>query len=429
MSEQSQNQENFSNENIAIIVTKQPGCAVSLDVKVSPIATESCYHKAVKNVRKEVSIPGFRRGKVPESMILTKYANAIQEEFVDCTIQTAWTDSINLCHLEPLKNSVKRPVVHKCSREDGAHITFNYETRIVTPSIDFTSLSLNLVSPAEITEEQKKNAQENFLMQFVTYTPIENRAIQEGDTVDIDVVLQTNPPRAIAENQRIRVDKQNMPFWLCQKIIGLHAGDSIEGFSEKNDDDLSENFEPVPYTATVHALFTAHIPELNEELAHKVQAPSVEAILSGIDKQLQRQSAEIAERQNFNTLNSFLIEHYPFDIPNSLVEEEIHERIKRFKQDFPQHTQEELNEYTDYIKQIAANNIRIFFLFRKLIHDQNIQVTELDIQEEFYNQISKKSATGVCEIDFQDKEKIESQIRELALSKKARRFLLENART
>lgn len=427
VSEQDQNQETFSNDNVTICVSKKPCCEVSLDVKVSSNATESCYQKAVKNVRKEVNIPGFRKGKVPESMIFDKYAKAIQDEFLDVVLETAFNESISLTHLEPIKQSIKRPIIHKCNKEEGAHFTFQYETKVMTPSIDLNSISLRLVKPSEITQEHLKAAKDDFCMQFVTYSPVEDRPVKENDFVDIDVHLQTEPPRSIASNQRVRVDSSNMPSWLCQKIIGMKAGETREGFSEKTDSDSSEDFEPIPYKATVHAIFTADIPAFDDELAKRAQAPSSDAVLEKIEKQLQRQETELAEKQNFDILNRYLIEHYPFDIPTSLINEEVAARVEFFKKEYPQHSQEELNEYRNFIQKMAPNNLRVFFLIRKCIAENNIDVNEQDIQDEFYTQVYKKTNTGTCDVDFQDRNELEKQIRNLALNKKVRRFLIEKA--
>ena len=70
---------------------------------------------------------------------------------------------------------IKRPVVHECSREKGAHFTIEFECRPAIPSVRFDDFKLKEYSHP-ITEREQQNALQNLLLQFAKYEPIEDRA-------------------------------------------------------------------------------------------------------------------------------------------------------------------------------------------------------------------------------------------------------------
>ena len=73
MSQQEQQEPKvFENNNFKISVQEEPGCLVKLNVFVSPEQTNKNYKLAVKKINKEVSVPGFRKGKAPDSTVIRK---------------------------------------------------------------------------------------------------------------------------------------------------------------------------------------------------------------------------------------------------------------------------------------------------------------------------------------------------------------------
>ena len=127
--EPNQEQE-FRTDTIRVTVSKKPGCHAHVTAIVEPTAVKASYEKALKNVSREVSIPGFRKGKVPRDILIKNYASYIDREFKDICLQTAFEEVINLTKLRPLsKHSIKRTHLKKCSVEEGAEAIFDLRRR------------------------------------------------------------------------------------------------------------------------------------------------------------------------------------------------------------------------------------------------------------------------------------------------------------
>ena len=68
-----------NNDNVTVTITKKPHCEIKFDIKVNPRPVAAAYQKALKNINKEVNIPGFRKGKAPEKLISEKYSSCDPE--------------------------------------------------------------------------------------------------------------------------------------------------------------------------------------------------------------------------------------------------------------------------------------------------------------------------------------------------------------
>lgn len=424
-----------NNDNISVTITKKPRCQVKFDIKVNPPAVKAAYQKALKNVNKEVSVPGFRKGRAPDSLIIEKYQSVIQKEFVDLVLQTGFNEAVHLTHIHPLKDgNIKRPAVHECSQEKGAHFTIEFESRPVIPSVKLEDLKLRKVTPTPVTEQDRQNAVQNLLLQFATYEPIEDRPVQENDFIDVSVTVLDNPPREVIHNQRTQVNAMGLPAWLRQKVIGLRAGESAEGMTEQ-DPNLSEpnpNFQSLPFRVTVHAIWQGNLPEVDEELAKRVGLQSVEELHKKINERLEQEVQEDAFKLEIQELENLLVEKYPIDLPQSYIdankEARLEDYLQQLKQQKREYSKEDYQQIEKMIEQSTIYHLQLFFLLRKIASDYQVAVNNEDISQELSRQVALMPS-GRSSIEFSgDRERLQEQLHNLALDRKIKQFLIDNAK-
>lgn len=422
----------LNNDNLSVMVTKKPHCQVKFDIKVKPEAIVAAYHKALKNVNKEVSIPGFRKGRAPELMIAEKYQSLIQKEFVDLALQTAFNEAIHLTHLHPLKDgNVKRPIVHECNLEKGGHFTIEFEARPVIPKINFEDLQIPNVSLAPITDQERQNALQNLLLQFATYDPIEDRPVQEDDFVNVSVVILEDPPREVIHNQRTQVNATGLPSWLRQKVIGLRAGESVEGMTEQDSNltDLDPNFQSLPFRVTVNAIWQGHLPAVDEELAKRVGLQSIDELHKKIDERLNQEMQEDNYRFKIQALEQQLVEKYPIDLPQSYIDANKEARLDAYLRQLEKqernYSKEDYEKIEQSIEQSTIFHLQLFFLLRKIASDHNITVDSKDIAQELTHQLAL-TPSGRSNIDFTGEQtELREHLHNLAFDRKIKQFLLD----
>lgn len=424
----------ISSDNLDITVTKKPHCQIKLDIKVTPQAVEAAYQKTLKNINKEITIPGFRKGRAPEAMIVEKYQSAIQKEFVDIVLQTGFSEAIHLTHFHPLKDgNIKRPVVHECSREKGAHFTVEFEARPIIPSIKLEDLQIQKVIPTLLTEQDHQNALQNLLLQFATYDPIEDRPAQENDFVNLSVTILEEPSqeREVIRNQRTQINPTGLPLWLRQKVIGLQAGESAEGVTEQdlNLVEQDPHFKSLPFRVTVHAIWQGNLPAVDEELAKRVGLQSVEELHKKIDERLEQEAQDTLFRKAVRNLELLLLEKYPIDLPQSYInankEVRLNHHLKQLEKQQQNYSKEDYTQIEKSIEQSTIFDLQLFFLFQKIASDYNIKVEHQDISQELTRQVSLIQS-GRSNVDFNDKEKFQDQLYDLALDRKIKQFLIEH---
>ena len=96
------------NENIRVDYNFHPGCVVEMNVTVSQKGSEAAYHKAMKEIRKEVSLPGFRKGHVPEDILTKNFSKQIEENFVDVLRSVSFTEASKLVKKAPFSKYFRK---------------------------------------------------------------------------------------------------------------------------------------------------------------------------------------------------------------------------------------------------------------------------------------------------------------------------------
>lgn len=424
----------FNNDHISVSVTKLPHCHVKFDIQVKPSGTEAAYQKAIKTINKEVVIPGFRKGRAPDQMILEKFHGPIQKEFVDTVLQTAFNDAIHLTHVHPLKDGqIKRPVIQECTREKGAQFTLEFETRPHVPSVNFEDLKLPKVKPPLVTDNERENAFEQVLLQFTTYEPIEDRPVEEHDFVDLSVDIMEGTPRNVIDNQRTQVDSKGLPSWMRAKVLGLNTGEAAEGMTDQ-DPNLSEpdpNFRSVPFRVTVNGIWKGVKPAADDELAKRVGLTTIDELHTKINERLEHEVEEDAHKLQIQALEQLLIEKYPFDIPQSYIDansqSRLHAHLQYLKEQGIRSNEKELSEAKKTINQSTIRNLQLFFLYQKVAMENDIQLTDEEVSQELARQFALISS-GRSSLDLSvTRDELREQVQHLAMDRKIKQFLLDHA--
>lgn len=421
-----------SNENITVAVEKHPNCQVKLNIKATPRAAEAAYHKVLKNVSKEVNVPGFRKGRAPANMIVERYQDIIEKEFIDLVLQTSFSEAVNLVQLHPLKEGkIKRPIIHYCSREKGADLTVEFESHPVIPEVKLEELEITRVPRPPITDQERANAIYGLQLRLASFDPIEDRPAQEDDFVNLTLTLLGEHPKDVVQNQQAQVNAMGLPSWLQKTVIGLKAGESVEGVSEQDANTVGETpeFQPTPFRVTVHSISKGNLPQVDDELAKKVGVENLEELNRQLEERLSQEIENECFKEEYKEIQKRLFEKYPFDLPNSYIEAEKKERLEdilsRMSRENQNVNKESLKAIENNIEEGVKSSLQLHLLLRKIASENNITVEDQDLKDELTHQISL-IAKGQNQIDFQDKENLQEQLFHLAMDRKVKEFLVNH---
>ena len=126
----------FSNDLFSINIEETAGCVVSAKVQANPLVTQKCHKEALKTVKKNIVLPGFRKGKAPDNIIEARYSSHVENELRQLLLRASFEALSQLCDRKPLSpKAVRSSTVDSCSAVSGGTVSFLYEAFPVIPSL------------------------------------------------------------------------------------------------------------------------------------------------------------------------------------------------------------------------------------------------------------------------------------------------------
>ncbi len=385
----------LENEQIKVVVKQEPRCQVSFDISVSPEHVATAYQKAVKSVRKHVNIPGFRKGRAPDRMVIDHYAPHVEREFRETLLEESFGSAMKLAEIYPLnRNSVRAPDVRNLKKGEAAEFSFRFECEPQMPTIAIDEVELKRPEASEITQEQIDNRIEELRYYHGEWEKVEDRVIEEGDFVDLDINTTATPAFNICTNTRFKMNKGDVPKWMHDLVIGAKAGDEPVGESSRDDEFMSQDntldFQPTEVRVTVNAIWKAVLPPVDDALAKKAGVESVEELTQRIREHLQSQ-ADAEVRDNLRKqLEDQLLEKYTFEVPASLYDSERQVRVRKLIEQLKdenvseediQARQQELEEQADTL---TDRNLRLYFIALPVAREKKYSADQTEMLSELY---------------------------------------------
>ena len=376
----------FENENITVKVDRKPNCEVHLDIEIQPIACDAAKERAVKNVRKEISLPGFRKGKAPMDTVLSKYGTQIEREFKDILLNTAIREAIQLSSLYPLKTdgNIKADIK---SQETGkaALVTASFEIAPDVPEIDPKQLTLNLQNPEDIDSSKVDDHIENLRFQHAEWNDLEKDAIEKEDYVDLDLAMidAEGKETPLGEDRRFFLKEGEVEPWLFDLLIGKKVGEVIEG--ERPAD---ENEEAKKIKITVKAIKSVDLPEVNDEFATKFKMESADQLREKVKEHLEKQAVETVKEKHREQVQQELLKAHSFEIPGSLLESETKSRMQSFLQTIDEKRRDEVKEEVEKnARKASEDSLRLYYLIGRFLSEKKLEVTEQEVMQELMTQV------------------------------------------
>src|ERR1700722_163557 len=159
---------------------RQPGCRVKLEIRVTPEATQAAYAKAIKAVSKEGSIPGFRKGKVPNSVILKQFGKHVTSEWHELLINNAFQEFLEQTQLYPFTRdkSMKRVEVKSASQEAGAELLIEYEAGPQIPKVAKNQIKITPFPKRLVAEKDVDERLHALQLHYADWSIVADRPIQ-----------------------------------------------------------------------------------------------------------------------------------------------------------------------------------------------------------------------------------------------------------
>jgi len=378
--------------NLEFEIVRKPHCIVEFKIESNPELALKAEEQAARAIAKEVSIPGFRKGKAPSNLIRKNYGKALTDEAKKKLTKLAYEEVQEKAKIAPhSRDSQIQFDMENFSTTEKLLFSISFETEPEVPEIKTDAMKFEKVERTEITEEKVDAGLNEILLVFADWKEVTDRGVQDNDYILVDIEdLEQNPPEKVFNSIRLEVKEKKIAKWIRDLALGLKTGEVKEGVSEPDEhlsDEEKKDFKEKKVRLTVKCIEEAHLPEVNDELCKRVGAKDPEAFRAHIKSVLLRHAEENATKKEREQVEKLLVESFLFDTPQTLTQKETHYRLRsllsdpKFLKEWQAMSEEERKKAVDDLRDEAERAIRLFYLCREVIKNQNIKISDQEIAQ------------------------------------------------
>ena len=305
---------------------------VKLTIEVPFEEFKSHLDKAYKSIGSQITVPGFRKGKVPAPVIDQRVGRAaVLDEALNSALPGWYNEALQEQTLQPLG----QPEIDLAKFDDGSDIEVTAEVDI-RPSVELPDLKgIELeVEDAEVTDADVDEQLEALRERFATYTEVD-RPAADGDSVTIDLSAAQKDGTLIEEAQAsglpYQVGKATMIEGLDEALIGLEKGASATFSTQLVGGELAG--DEVDVTVTLTEVKEQQLPEVDEEFVQMAsEFDTVEELRADLVERLTRGKRMEQAAEARDLVLEKILDEIEVPLPESLVETEVTARRDQIQQ-------------------------------------------------------------------------------------------------
>ncbi|MGD0732878.1 MAG: trigger factor [Terracidiphilus sp.] len=371
-----------------------PDCTRELVLDIDAEEVSKAYAGVVRNYRKYAKIPGFRAGKVPETVIKRRYATEIRKEVIDSLLPERFNKAVNELGVRP----VGQPQVTELTMDDGAplHVKAVFE---FIPAFSIEGYDKVTVEkpPVEVTEEEFQHEIGHLRESRATIEPVEeNRALADGDWAEItykgQIEGEADAEPITGENTLVEIGGKDTVEAFTTSLRGAKPGQEmkVEVIYPADYAEARLAGKTVAYDLEVRGIKKRTLPELDDDFARELgNYESFADLEAKIREHMASGKQRGVEHDTKERLFAALIERYPFPVPESLVQEQIDTRLERGLRalaaqgmDTEQMRKLDFSRLRAAQRDGAANDVRTNILLDRIAQEENITVSDEELDQE-----------------------------------------------
>ena len=384
---------------------------------------KSDFQLAKKKVASDIKIPGFRKGKVPENILMTQYLPSIEMTFVQNSSEKYYMLALQKEKLTPINQAQLKDIDFSFEKD----LTFKAEFE-VEPKFSLPKFKKNMVTVEKIdfvsNDEEVEKTIENILASQAKAEQVESN-IMDGDFLIVDLQELDDSGLPIIGNKEkkyIAVGQDPIIGDKAKSFIGKNKGDKVNVFIDMGNGEKNYEF-------MIDTIQRRVLPELNEEFI-KTMDPNCKSV-DDWKNNVKESIAKEYEKKSEEMFNSSLIDQFvklakPI-VPSSMLENYLANIIEEVKKNQNNPDLDESKVREEY-QLFAANNLKWFLLRKNMISSMDFKVEKGDI-DDFISEAIKNNESQKAEIErFYKKESNRNKLGDDLADQKIIEFLKENSK-
>ena len=415
-------------------VEKENGKA-KVVVEIDKAEFEQALNKAYAKCRKDIMLPGFRKGKAPRKMVESMYgATVFYEDAVNEIFPEIYTTAI----VDQQLKAVGSPSVSNMDTPDEGGVVLTIETELYPEvtlgqykGIEVPKREVK-VEDSEVDAELSRMAERNARIETV------DRAAQMGDTVVIDFEgFEGGKPfqGGKAEDYSLTLGSGSFIPGFEEALVGAVAGEERDvnvTFPENYAKELAG--KPAVFKCKVHEVKESIKPELDDEFAKDVsEFDTLDALKNDIRERFTKSREEQNERAFESSAVQLAAANMTCNVPACMIDEQVDHQIEQFAyqlqsqgmkmEDYTKMIGGDLNGLRQSMRPMAEQTVRSDILLSEIARAENLEVTDEEVEEE----LKKLAEQYQMELDKVKAAVDTAAVKSDLMGKKAAKIITDNA--
>lgn len=366
---------------------------VKIEITLTAKEWGEAIEKAYEKTKGRYSLPGFRKGKVPKSLLEKTYGTGIfYEDAINGAFPQYYSEVLDK---EPSIEAVAAPEIDVKKIDDKgltliAVVAVKPEVTLGEyKGITFKKVEYN-VKDEDVEEELNRLKERNSRMVEVT-----DRAAEDGDTVIIDYSGSVDGVKfdgGTAEKQSLTLGSKSFIPGFEEQVVGMKIGEEKDINVKFPDDYHAENLKGKDsvFAIKLHEIKKKELPELTDEfIKDAVGAESVEAYKTEVKERLTKQNEDRATRELEDEIVKKITDNAQTEIPDALIEGQIDRMVQEMQyrlsyqglklEDYLKYLNKSMEDYRNEYRAQAENLVKSQLVIEKIIETEKIEATEDDV--------------------------------------------------
>lgn len=402
-----------------------------LTIEVSAEDLEKALESAYQKQKKQISVPGFRKGKVPRAMIEKMYGvDVFYEDAANALMQQNYAAAVDESGID----IVSRPTVDVVQIEKGKPFIFTAEVAVKPEvtlgkymGVTVTKIDTS-VSDEEVDEALEKERNNNARTINVT-----DRPVAQGDTAVIDFegfVDGVAFEGGKGENHSLEIGSHTFIDTFEDQLVGKNVGDEVDvnvTFPEQYQAaDLAG--KPATFKVKINEIKAKELPELDDEFAKDVsEFDTLAEYKEDLRKHLEVEKENEAKRTKEDEAIKKIIDKSTMEIPEAMIETQCENMINEFAQRIAQ-SGLSMDQYLQFsgltvdglkeqVRPEALTRIQSSLVLEQIAKEENIEVSDADVDAEIEKMAKNYGMEADKLKEYMGEGEKESMKRELAITK------------
>ncbi|MGE5176061.1 MAG: trigger factor [Hyphomicrobiales bacterium] len=355
-----------------------------LTIEVPAEELESDYQAVIEDYQKRASLPGFRKGKVPRTVLEAQFGHSLEHEVLERAVKRSYEAAIRDSNLMP----VSYPTIEKISFDKGKPLTFEATLEVrpeVTPR-DYFGLEIPQAE-IEIEEAAIDKALEDLRQRAAQWVDVD-RAATEQDAVVVDYVRLNAKGKPIRKTEQvdalIELGAEGLLPEFKENLREKKAGESTQFTVSYPEDFGNEELKGrnATFAVQVKGVRERRTRDLDDQFAADVAGVrDLAELRARMRLNLEGEARIRREREQDDAIVDQVIERNAFELPASMVAEYLEELLQRLNREGRELSPEDAERFKAEYRPLAERRLKRDLLLDAIIRTEGVNVSDDEIDE------------------------------------------------